>query len=106
MATEPVRDPKHVAVYNSVAGGLRRAGVAADEVYGLILVCENFLLGCAFDLTAPETVAPSAVDAASYPELRDALDSAPPGVERAEQSVEMGLTMLIAGIRARIEANS
>lgn len=100
LATEPVRDQNLVAVYNSVAGGLQRAGVPAGEVYGLIVATESFLLGCALDLVAPETVARP--EAGSHPELSAALDAAPPGRRRAEQSYELGLDMLIAGIRARL----
>lgn len=100
LASKPVRDQSLVAVYNSVAGGLLRAGVPDHQVYGVIVATESFLLGCALDLVAPETVTTADVDAGASPELQEALDAAPAGVARAEQSYELGLEMFIAGVRA------
>src|SRR5689334_3807148 len=49
LATEPVRDPSLVAVYGSVASGLRRAGFPDDEILAIITAAENLFLGAALD---------------------------------------------------------
>jgi AcrR family transcriptional regulator len=99
LATEPVRDPSIVAVYNSVASGLRRAGFPDDQILAVITAAENFFLGAALDSAAPDVMV-AAANAAT--DLRRALDAAPSGPRRAKQAYEVGVEVFIEGLRAKL----
>ena len=104
LATEPVRDPSLVAVYSSVASGLRRAGFPDDEIMAVITAAENFFLGAALDSAAPDMMVTAGDDDAAT-DLRVALNAAPSGPARAKQAFDLGLQVLIDGLRIQL-ANS
>jgi AcrR family transcriptional regulator len=101
LATEPVRDPSLVAVYSSVASGLSRAGFPDDQIIAIITAAENFFLGAALDSAAPDIMITAGADDEAA-ELRVALDAAPPGRARARQAFELGVGVLIEGLRAQL----
>jgi AcrR family transcriptional regulator len=103
LATEPVRDPSLVAVYGSIASGLRRAGFPDDQILAIIAAAENFFLGAALDSAAPEVMVDVGASEAGE-DLRAALAAAPTGRERARQAFEVGLAVFIAGLRAKLAA--
>jgi AcrR family transcriptional regulator len=100
LATEPVRDPSLVAIYSSVATGLRHAGLPDDQVLAAITASESLFIGAALDSVAPDVMVAAGEDAS--PELQRALDAAPPGPSRAKQAFELGVELLIDGLRAKL----
>lgn len=84
--------------YNSMATALRTAGFSDDTLLDAITTVDVWALGSAFDLAAPEDV----WDLETFPDgpMHDALAAAPSGRERADQSFELGLRVLIAGLTA------
>lgn len=100
LATEPVRDPSLVAVYSSVASGLRRAGFPDGQILAVITAAENFFVGAALDSAAPDTMITAGDDEAA--DLRAALDAAPSGPGRAKQAFELGIQVLIEGLRVQL----
>ncbi|BDY29966.1 TetR/AcrR family transcriptional regulator [Mycolicibacterium mageritense] len=101
LATEPIRDPDLIAAYNPVAAGLSRAGFVDGEIIAVITAVENFVLGAALDASAPDLAAAADQDGIE-PELRRALDAAPSGAARARQAFDLGVSALVAGLRARL----
>lgn len=105
LATEPVRDPSLVAVYSSVASGLRRAGFPDDQILAVITAAENFFLGAALDSAAPDMMV-TAGDDDEAADLRAALAVAPSGPARAKQAFELGIQVLIEGLRVHLAHSS
>ncbi|BBX35061.1 tetracycline repressor [Mycolicibacterium mageritense DSM 44476 = CIP 104973] len=101
LATEPIRDPDLIAAYNPVAAGLSRAGFVDGEIIAVITAAENFVLGAALDASAPDLAVAADQDGIE-PELRRALDAAPSGAARARQAFDLGVSALVAGLRARL----
>lgn len=100
LATEPIRDPALLAAYNPVAAGLCRAGFADDEIIAVITAAESFFLGAALDASAPDIMTGGRDEI--EPDLRRALDAAPPGPARAKQAFDLGVDALVAGLRLRL----
>jgi AcrR family transcriptional regulator len=100
LATEPVRDPSLVAAYSPVASGLRRAGFPDHQILAVITAAENFFLGAALDASAPDIVVSAAEPPAD--DLRRVLDAAPSGPGRAKQAYEVGVSVLVDGLRAQL----
>ena len=78
-----------------------------DVRHGIVVGVENFLLGAALDVSAPEV--PIALDddgddPAATDDLRRALAAAPSGPERSLQAFDLGLAALIEGLRALLVA--
>ena len=105
LATEPVRDPSLVAVYSSVSSGLRRAGFPDDQILAVITAAENFFLGAALDSAAPDIMV-TAGDDDEAADLRAALAVAPSGPGRAKQAFELGIQVLIEGLRVHLAESS
>jgi hypothetical protein len=101
LATEPVRDPTLVAVYSSVASGLRRAGFPDDQILAVITAAENFFLGAALDSVAPDVMVDAGDDDAAS-DLRVALAAAPSGPSRAKQAFDVGIRVFVDGLRAML----
>lgn len=98
LATEPVRDPSLVAIYNSVASGLRRAGFPDNRILAVITAAEDLFLGAALDSAAPDIMV--AVDnAEAATDLQAVLDAAPSDPIRAKQAFEFGVHLFIEGMR-------
>jgi AcrR family transcriptional regulator len=100
LATEPVRDPSLVAVYSSVASGLRRAGFPDNQILAVITAAEDLFLGAALDSAAPDVMVTAGEEAA--PDLRRVLEAAPSGPSRAKQAYELGVELLVEGLRAKL----
>lgn len=103
LATEPVRDPSLVAIYNSIASGLRRAGFPDDEILGIITAAEDFFLGAALDSAAPDIMV-SVDNAETATDLQAVVDAAPSNTVRAERAFELGVRVFIAGLRTLLPA--
>ncbi|MCF4007750.1 TetR/AcrR family transcriptional regulator C-terminal domain-containing protein [Corynebacterium uropygiale] len=82
IATLPVGGaPATQAMYETVAAGLRAAGLPKEQVMPVIVAFESFLFGSAMDVHAPADVFTRAPDddAAATPTLQEALDAQPAG---------------------------
>ena len=102
LATEPVRDPGIVAIYGSVAGGLRRAGFPDDQIFGIVTAAESFFLGAALDSVAPDVMVTPGGDTPA--DLEAVLEAAPTGAERHWQAFEIGVRVFVDGLRSLLDA--
>lgn len=103
LATETIGGRQNLAMYSAATSGLLRAGFPEGLVMGIVVAVENFLLGAALDVSAPDE--PIHVDdEAGIEDLRRALAAAPSGRERSLQAFDLGLAALIEGLRALLVA--
>ncbi|MCI0156495.1 TetR/AcrR family transcriptional regulator C-terminal domain-containing protein [Leifsonia shinshuensis] len=96
LTLNTVAGPETVALYQSLAGILRRAGFSDDRLLDAVTTVDVFTLGAALDLATPDdTWLPE-----RFPDgpLRDALSSAPRGRARSESAFAFGLEVLVAGL--------
>lgn len=103
LATEPVRDPSIVAIYGSVAAGLRRAGFPDNRILAIITAAESFFLGAALDSVAPDVMVSVGEDASV--DLQLVLDAAPTGADRAGQAFDIGVQVFVEGLRSLLDAS-
>ncbi|CAM3723948.1 TetR/AcrR family transcriptional regulator [Tsukamurella ocularis] len=105
LATEPIGGPQNLAMYAAATTALLRAGFPVEKVMGIVVGVENFLLGAALDVSAPDVpIALDDDDVAATDDLRRALAAAPSGPERPLQAFDLGLAALIEGLRALLVA--
>jgi len=107
LTGQTITDPTVLASYEAVTGMLLRGGFPEDEVVLWLSVVDNFALGSALDLAAPDEVwrpsAPAGQDSPT-PRMDAAVRAATRGRERADAAFELGLTALVAGMRAHLDA--
>ncbi|WP_415678295.1 TetR/AcrR family transcriptional regulator C-terminal domain-containing protein [Tsukamurella hominis] len=104
LATETIGGRQNLAMYAAATAGLLRAGFPIEQVMGIVVGVENFLLGAALDVSAPEVPIAVDDDEAATDDLRRALAAAPSGPERSLQAFDLGLAALIEGLRALLVA--
>ena len=95
-ATQTIREPTSLTMYERAVGCLTAAGCPSDEVMALITALESFVLGSALDAIAPE---PMVVADGRFPALLEALDHAVTREPRADRAFEVGLAALVEGFR-------
>jgi AcrR family transcriptional regulator len=83
-------------MYNALASTLARAGFDAADTLRIITTMDNFVLGSALDLAAPDE--PWTAGADVGPELAAALGTGAPKPTRADDAFEWGLTVLLRGL--------
>lgn len=88
-----------LAMYESVAAGLRRAGCPDASIMPAIVAIESFIYGSAYDLNAPLDIFDLGDQADAAPTLAAAVAAHPPR-ELREQAFERGLEALIRGLGA------
>ena len=91
-----VRDETTINMYNVLAGQFARAGFSAARVLEAITVLDNYVLGSALDVAAPDDVWDPG-DAADPP-LREALAAGLGRAGRADEAFEFGLDLIMAGL--------
>jgi AcrR family transcriptional regulator len=91
-----VRDETTINMYNVLAGQFARAGFSAARVLEAITVLDNYVLGSALDVAAPDDVWDPG-DAADAP-LREALAAGLGRARRADEAFEFGLDLIMAGL--------
>jgi AcrR family transcriptional regulator len=96
-----VSSPEVMGMYDELAETLSAAGVPAGQLLDVITLCDNVVLGAAFDLAAPDEV--WAVDQARSPALIAAIRQAGSGRERADRAFELALDVVVAGIATMVE---
>jgi hypothetical protein len=81
--------------YERLAALLLEIGIPAGDVMALLTAVENFILGSALDLAAPEIMwdIPDGVEA---PHLTEALAAQPAGTRRADRAFELGLDTMLS----------
>ena len=98
LTTHAVSNVQAVAMYNMLAAVLHRGGFDAADTLRIITVLDSFVLGSAFDVTAPDKPWQSGPDVG--PELAEALDTAAGNPTRADEAFEFGLAALLHGLSA------
>ena len=94
LTTTTVGSPETIAAYDKMVAVLVDAGVPVDQAMARLTACENFVIGSALDLAAPEVMweIPDGVDA---PNLTSALAAQSNPQSRANTAFEYGLATLI-----------
>ncbi|WP_424467965.1 TetR/AcrR family transcriptional regulator [Pseudoclavibacter helvolus] len=86
-----------LAMYESVAAGLRSAGWPASSIMPAVVAIESFIYGSAYDLNAPLDLFELGEHAATAPTLAASV-AAHPAEELRELAFERGLEALIHGL--------
>lgn len=92
VVSEPV-----MGMYGAMATILRRSGVPDDLLLDAITIMDSYVIGSALDVAAPDEVWDSS--AATSDAMRAAIAAAPTGRARADRSFEIGLRVVLEGIR-------
>jgi hypothetical protein len=100
LTTNTVRAPQVIAAYEKVVELLDEAGIPGQDVMTIVTALENFVIGSALDLAAPEVMweVAEGVDA---PHLAEALSQQQPSEGRAERAFELGLQLFLESLRQR-----
>lgn len=99
LTGQTVRTSIAFGMYNTLAEAFTAAGFDPAEVLSAITVLDNFVLGAALDLAAPDTVWADVPEASAA--LRAALATTVPNPDRADAAFEFGLRTLVDGWLAR-----
>lgn len=100
LTTTAVRSPEILAAYDRMVVLLEEVGVPRAQAMAFLTACENFVIGSALDLAAPDVMweIPEDVDA---PHLASALADQSSPEHRADNAFEFGLATLLASVGAR-----
>ena len=93
-----VTDAATIRWYDTLATRLAAAGIPEDELLAIIAVVDALAIGFGLDLAGPDVVWQPEAETET---LARAVTAAPHGHERADQAFEIGLSMLLAGLRIR-----
>ena len=100
IATSTVTDQQAITAYDTIASALVDAGFPDDEVLVLVQLFDAFALGSGLDYAAPDAVWRPEGETRNLGRL---LELEPRGKVRSNQAFEIGLAMLLAAMRARLE---
>jgi AcrR family transcriptional regulator len=104
IAVTPIAGSPHtVAMYETVAAGLRAGGWPDDQVMDVVVAIESFVLGSALDAAAPDDIFDVPGDQA--PVLAEVV-GARVGRDAARAAFDLGLATVLAGLRERLKALS
>ena len=100
LTTTAIRSPEALAAYEKMVVLLKDMGVPTEQAMTLLTACENFVIGSALDLAAPDVMweIPEGIEA---PHLASALADQPSPGHRADNAFDHGLATLLASIGAR-----
>jgi len=105
LTGQPVRAPKVLVVYERIVTLMESAGFPLSMIMTAFTAFENFLIGSALDLAAPEVMW-EIPDDIQTPRLAAALAAQPGGRSRADQAFEFGLDLLIDGYRRVLDSTA
>ena len=91
-----VNSPQAFTMYNALAVTLRRAGFSPADTLRSITLVDNYVLGAALDVAAPDEPWRSGTEVG--PELAAALATGAPKPARADDAFEYGLAVLLRGL--------
>jgi len=92
-----VNSPQAFTMYNALAVTLHRAGFGPEDTLRSITLMDNYVLGAALDVAAPDE--PWRARSEVGPELAAALATGAPKPARADDAFEYGLAVLLRGLR-------
>ncbi|MFC1410852.1 TetR/AcrR family transcriptional regulator C-terminal domain-containing protein [Streptacidiphilus sp. N1-12] len=95
----PVQAPEVLATYERIVVLLESAGFPLEVIMTALTAFENFVLGAALDLAAPEVMW-AVPDGVRAPRLAAALAAQPTATGRADRAFDFGVTVLVEGFRA------
>lgn len=95
--------PRTLAMYETVAAGLERAGWPANRIVPAIVALESFIYGSAYDAGAPADIFDTGTLAADSPHFTAAVQQQPGRAEgrAADTAFEAGLDALVTGLGRR-----
>ncbi|BBE21840.1 tetracycline repressor, C-all-alpha domain protein [Arthrobacter sp. MN05-02] len=94
LVGEAVTDRATLEIYEHLAALFVEQGFAADDVVVAVTVLDNFMLGSALDVAAPESA--WLADAEAQPALHGAFAQAALAGPRADVSFEVGVAAIVA----------
>ena len=99
LTTATVRSEHVIRAYDRMVARLDEAGIPAANAMRILTALDNFVIGSALDLAAPEVMweVPEGVD---VPFLSAALAAQPADHRRADDAFEDGLARLLASVAA------
>jgi AcrR family transcriptional regulator len=97
LTSYTVTSPAVMEIYEALAKVLHDSGIPTSELLDAITLIDTFAIGSALDLAAPKEVWDR--HKVAGPTLRMAIEAAPTGRARADQSFEFGLEVLLIGLR-------
>jgi hypothetical protein len=109
LATTPLAPESRTSVmYNTVVRALVRGGWPRDRALSAIVAVESFVLGAAQDAAA----SPAMMDPGSRDDVPDFTEAyiargdrlAATGVSTADDAYHLGISALVAGLRAELDA--
>jgi AcrR family transcriptional regulator len=97
LTTATVRSEKVIRAYDRMVARLGEAGIPVPSAMRILTALDNFVIGSALDLAAPEVMweVPEGVD---VPALASALAAQPADHKRADDAFEDGLTRLLGSV--------
>ncbi|MFI0468611.1 TetR/AcrR family transcriptional regulator [Saccharopolyspora sp. 5N102] len=104
LTTATIRSPEVIAAYDKIAAKLAGSGIPVGRTMEILTAMENFVIGSALDLAAPEVMweIPDGVEA---PNLAAALAAQETSTDRAERAFEVGMATLLDAARAEAAAS-
>ncbi|AKS32009.1 TetR/AcrR family transcriptional regulator C-terminal domain-containing protein [Mycolicibacterium goodii] len=96
LTIHAVNSTQAFRMYNALAVTLRRAGFDAADSLRIITLIDNYVLGSALDLAAPDEPWESGAEVGQ--ELAAALATGAPKPARADDAFEFGLAVLLRGL--------
>ncbi|MGB3484401.1 MAG: TetR/AcrR family transcriptional regulator C-terminal domain-containing protein [Mycobacterium sp.] len=101
LAIHAVNSTHAFVMYNALAATAQKAGFNSADTLRIITLADNYVLGSALDLAAPDQ--PWTAGADVGPELADALATGAPKPTRADDAFEWGLVALLRGLATMLE---
>lgn len=98
-----ITDPGVIAGYDRLATALVDAGVPDDDVLPIVAIVDAYAIGFGLDLASPDEIWRADVPTETLGRL---IADAARGAERSDAAFEIGLEMLVASLRVRIEGLS
>lgn len=103
LVGKTITDPHVIASYDRLATALVDGGVPDREVLAVVAIMDAFAMGFGLDVTSPDEIWRPGVPTQTLGRL---LADAAHGSERSEQAFEIGLEMLVASLRLRVQGGS
>ena len=95
-----ITDPGVIGSYDRLATALVGAGVPDDEVLAIVAIVDAYAIGFGLDLASPDEIWQPTVPTATLGRL---ITDAAHGAERSDAAFEIGLEMLVASLRLRLQ---
>lgn len=103
LTTATVRSARVISAYDRMVARLGEAGIPPTKAMRILTALDNFVIGSALDLAAPEVMweVPEGVE---VPALSAALAAQPADRKRADEAFEEGLARLLGSVAAEFGA--